>query len=215
MRMSKHVMEVKILLNGVQLWIAQQGEGVPIMLCSGGPGCCDYLGPIAEMIDDLVRVYRWEQCGCGRSDVKPPYDLATCIADLEGLRNHFGFEQWIIGGHSWGANLSLAYAIEHLERVQAVIYLAGTGITEAWKPEYHRAKAERGELLPEFAYPPNDEVNLQGNIAWTAYLKRQGLVERIRALDVPVLILQGERDIRPNWAAQQVAEMLPQARFEI
>ena len=114
--MSSQVIEEKVLLNGVQLWTIRQGEGVPVMLGSGGPGCCDYLSPVAEMIDDLVHVYRWEQRGCGRSEAKPPYDLATCIADLEGLRNHFGFERWIIGGHSWGADLSLAYAIEHPER---------------------------------------------------------------------------------------------------
>src|SRR5579862_7403824 len=120
-------------IDGVRLWTIRQGAGIPVMLCNGGPGCCDYLEPVAETIADLVCVHRWEQRGCGRSDATGPYDQATCIADLEALRAHFGYERWIIGGHSWGANLSVAYACEHPERVLGLLYLSGTGITEDWK----------------------------------------------------------------------------------
>jgi proline iminopeptidase len=38
-----------IEVNGTTLWVAEQGDGAPIVLCSGGPGCCDYLGPVAVM----------------------------------------------------------------------------------------------------------------------------------------------------------------------
>ena len=82
--------EQLITLDDVILWTVSQGDGVPVMLCNGGPGCCDYLGPVAAMIDDLVRVYRWEQRGCGRSNPTPPYDHATCQTDLDALRERFG-----------------------------------------------------------------------------------------------------------------------------
>ncbi len=35
---------------------------------------CDYLGPVAAMVDDLVQVYRFHPRGCGSSSVSPPYD---------------------------------------------------------------------------------------------------------------------------------------------
>ncbi len=38
---------------------------------------CDYLGPVAAMVDDLVQVYRFHPRGCGSSSVSPPYDLQT------------------------------------------------------------------------------------------------------------------------------------------
>lgn len=44
-------------VGGVRLWTVREGAGVPIILCSGGPGCCDYLELVATMIDDLVQVY--------------------------------------------------------------------------------------------------------------------------------------------------------------
>ena len=44
--------ERMIETNGVKLWTARQGFGVPVALLHGGPGACDYLAPIAEMIED-------------------------------------------------------------------------------------------------------------------------------------------------------------------
>ena len=68
--------------EGARLWTLAQGSGVPIVLCNGGPGCCDYLAPVAAMLDDLAQVIRFEARGCGRSDRQPPYTIATCLADL-------------------------------------------------------------------------------------------------------------------------------------
>ena len=73
-------------VGGVHLWTCCSGSGLPIMLSSGGPGWYDYLEPVAAMMDDLARVHRWEQRGCGRSDRRGPYDLDTSIADLDALR---------------------------------------------------------------------------------------------------------------------------------
>src|SRR4051794_6412952 len=93
--------------NGAKLWTVATGSTLkalpPLLLCNGGPGCCDYLGPVAEMVDDLVEVVRFEQRGCGQSEALPPYDVYSCIADVEAIRQSYGFEQWIVGGHSWGA----------------------------------------------------------------------------------------------------------------
>jgi len=209
--MQEHI----VTLNTVKLWTSTQGEGLPLMLCNGGPGYGDYLAPVAAMIDDLVRVHRWEQRGCGRSAAVPPYDHETCMNDLEALRIHFGYERWLIGGHSWGADLALDYATTYPQHVQALIYLAGTGITQDWWPEFEQAQRERTEPLPVFASPLNEEVYREGQQSRVTYLQNPHLLERIRALDLPVVIIQGEQDLRPNWPAQQVANLLPQARFQV
>lgn len=122
---------------GSSLWTTAQGNGPALVCCHGGPGMWDYLAPVAEMIDDLVEVYRYDQRACGRSTGGPPYDLATAIADLDALRDHWDLPQWIILGHSWGATLALAYCLAHPSRVRALIYLSGTGIDASWHEEYH------------------------------------------------------------------------------
>src|SRR5262245_2104985 len=143
--------EAIVETGSARLWTARTGCGAPpVLLCNGGPGCCDYLAPIAAMIDDLQEVIRWESRGCGRSSPQGPFDLSTCISDLEDLRVALAIERWIVGGHSWGANLALAYALRHPQRCTGLIYLSGTGLSEEWKSAYRIARAARPERLPDF-----------------------------------------------------------------
>ena len=125
-------------INGVRLWTAVQGKGIPMVLCHGGPGGYDYLAPIADMISNLCQVVRYDQRGSGRSQPVGPYDVSTFVDDLEGLRKHFNFERWIVGGHSWGAGLALAYAVGFPARTIAVLHIAGTGIDVRWHEEYSK-----------------------------------------------------------------------------
>lgn len=127
-----------VSIPGCSLWTTHQGNGPALVCCHGGPGLWDCLAPVAEMVDDLVTVYRYDQRACGRSTGGPPYNVATAVADLDALRDHWDLPQWVILGHSWGASLALAYCLAHPSRVQALIYLSGTGIDASWKEEYHR-----------------------------------------------------------------------------
>jgi proline iminopeptidase len=129
-----------VSVPGCSLWTTYQGNGPALVCCHGGPGLWDYLAPVAEMIDDLVTVYGYDQRACGRSTGGPPYDVATAVADLDALRDHWDLPQWIILGHSWGASLALAYGLAHPSRVRALIYLSGTGIDASWHEEYHRTR---------------------------------------------------------------------------
>ena len=102
----QHVEVVSVA--GCALWTVRQGKGPALVCCHGGPGIWDYLESVAAMVDDLVTLYRYDQRACGRSTGGPPYDVATAVADLDALREHWGLRQWIILGHSWGATLALA-----------------------------------------------------------------------------------------------------------
>ena len=201
--------------DGAMIWTTQSGHGFPVMLCNGGPGCCDYLEPVAEMVDDVASVIRFEQRGCGRSESVPPYNIATCLSDLENIREDYGFEQWIIGGHSWGADLALMYTREHASRVAGLICISGGRVhnDREWHKEYERRKDE--ERMPQFLYPPNREVNNQLNSDWKRYIQNPELLSSISRLHLPALFVYGERDIRPGWPIEQIARLMPAARFEL
>ena len=103
----------------------------------------DYTGPVAEMVDDLVTVHRYDQRGSGRSPAPPPYDLSDFVADLEVLRRHWGHERWIVGGHSWGAQLVLLYAGRHPQQVAGLLLLSTSGLVEPDVEARHRAVERR------------------------------------------------------------------------
>ncbi|MCG6137518.1 MAG: alpha/beta hydrolase [Nostoc sp. LLA-1] len=203
-------------INGATLWLAQQGLGLPVVIISGGPGCCDYLEPVASVIDDVAHTIRFDSRGCGRSSQTPPYDLQTIIKDLDILRRMLDFEQWVLLGHSWGADVALAYALTYPMYTQGVLYLSGRGLQndQDWKDAYRRGRDAGKEQTPEFAYPPSLEVNTVGNNSWKAFIKQPTLWKQISMLAVPMLAIVGSEDIRPSWPVEQVANLMPCAYFQ-
>ena len=208
--------DVYITYDGGVLWTCESGSNntLPILLCSGGPGCCDYLKPVADMLDSEYRVIRFEQRGCGRSSADDQYDLTTAVEDIERLRRYYNIERWIVGGHSWGANLAFVYAMTYPDRIQALLYIAGNGIHDNrhWSEEFHRNLDERGEQLPEMAYPFNSEVNAEGNRTLREFGRAPDFYVRISRLSMPALFVMAENDIRPSWPAEQLANLMPNAR---
>src|SRR6266536_4324274 len=85
--------------------------------------------------------------------------------------------------------------------------------------EWHRIYSERRdqglETLPSFDYPPNLEINAEVNHSWKQYIQRPSLLKQIAHLDRPALFLYGDRDIRPSWPVEQVAQLLPNASFQM
>ena len=51
--------------------------------------------------------------------------LETCADDVEALRIHFGIDTWAVLGHSFQAQLALAYESRYAERVSDLILVAG------------------------------------------------------------------------------------------
>lgn len=210
-------MERTVTSGAAKLWTIRTGAGDPVLLCSGGPGCCDYLQPVARMLEPRASVVRWEQRGCGRSTADGAYDLATTLADMEAIRRDYGFERWAVGGHSWGADLALAYAWHHPERVTALLMISGGLLVKdrSWNEAYHAGKEARPELQPDYAYPPNLEVNRVLNGSWREFTHREDVWRRAAALSCPALWIYGERDIRPSWPERQLAQLLPHGEFRL
>lgn len=204
-----------VSVPGADLWTGASGQGVPALLSSGGPGYPDYLASVAAMIDDRAQVIRWEQRGCGRSRADPPFHLADCLTDLEAIRAAYSLERWIVGGHSWGADLALLYALAYPERTLGIICLAGgrVGEDKTWSVEFHHRIEAEGEALPETPVPPNLEVNRQIVAEWRAAIQQPTLFRQIADLAMPALYVYGGRDVRPGWQVAQVAHLLPRARY--
>ena len=148
-----------------------------MVLCHGGPGGYDYLGPVADMLSDLCQIVRYDQRGSGRSQPVGPYDVSTFVNDLEGLRRHFNFERWIVGGHSWGAGLALAYAVRFPTRTIAVLHIAGTGIDNRWHEEY------RENRLNALSEPAREEYQrLRAQREHIEGVEQERILGRLRTL---------------------------------
>ncbi len=108
--------------DGHELYVESVGraDGIPVIYLHGGPGSgCQ---PDHRRLFDPERFHAvlFDQRGCGRSRPKGSRQhntTAHLIADMEKIRDKFGFARWMVAGGSWGATLALAYAEAHPERV--------------------------------------------------------------------------------------------------
>ena len=182
---------------------------------NGGPGCDDYLGPVAEMIDDLCQVIRFEPRGCGRSDWNGNYDVDTLLTDAEAVRREYGAERCIAAGHSFGPSAALAYALRYPSYVIGLIGIAGGRVVNdrTWSDAYHKALEEVGEDIGGHVFRADPAVNQQGNSNWKEYIKRSTLFREIADLHIPAFFINGVKDIRPNWPTKQLASLMPNGSY--
>jgi proline iminopeptidase len=202
-------------VDGGRLWSVTTGRGVPLVLFNGGPGCDDYLRPVAALVDDVATVVRFEPRGCGRSPWDGRYDLDTVLRDAEALREAYGFPRWIVGGHSHGPNLALAYALRYPAHTLGVIGISGGKVVDdrSWSAAYHERRDAEGEDTGGLEFHADAEVNARGNATWRAYCRRPELLREIAALRVPCVFINAGDDIRPNWPTQQLAQLIPGGRY--
>jgi proline iminopeptidase len=104
-----------------------RADGIPAVYLHGGPGSgCQ---PDHRRLFDPERFHAilFDQRGAGRSRPKGRREANTLphlIADMEMIRQKFGFDRWLIVGGSWGATLALAYAQAHPDRVSGIVLRA-------------------------------------------------------------------------------------------
>jgi proline iminopeptidase len=115
--------------DGHEIYVETVGrtDGIPAVYLHGGPGSgCQ---PDHRRLFDPERFHAvlFDQRGAGRSRPKGRRESNTLphlIADMEMIREKFGFPRWIVVGGSWGATLALAYAQAHPDRVSGIVLRA-------------------------------------------------------------------------------------------
>ncbi len=114
--------------NGIQLRTVVEGTGPLVILLHGFPQCW-YLW--RHQIDPLVnagfQVAVPDQRGYGGSD-KPEaidaYNIVDLTADVAGIADTLGHEQFLVVGHDWGAPVAWHTALLYPDRVRGVAGLS-------------------------------------------------------------------------------------------
>jgi pimeloyl-ACP methyl ester carboxylesterase len=112
-----------LLQSSIRLHYQQLGEGPDVVMIHGLTGnLAVWQLKIVPLLWDHYRILTYDLRGHGYSDVPPngytPDDMAT---DLGDLLDALEIERASLVGHSFGADVSLYFALHHPERVRQVI----------------------------------------------------------------------------------------------
>ncbi len=209
---------------------AAQPAGAPALLLSHGFGASSAMfAPNVPTFAAHRDVITWDLRGHGASESPADpqcYSAACALDDMQALLDTLGVTRAVLGGHSLGGYLSLAFALAHPDRVAGLI-LIGTGpgfrnddARDAWN---RRARATADRLSEKGVAALGDSSELHRE----AHADVQGLVlaakgtltqwdahviDGLPALRVPVLVIVGENDSNFLAAADYMAGKIPAAR---
>lgn len=181
--------------DGHMLYVEQCGnpQGVPVIVLHGGPGggCSPAMRRYFD--PNFYRIILFDQRGCGRSRPNASVENNTTwhlVSDIEQIREHLSIDKMIVFGGSWGATLSLIYAIAHPEHVMHLVlrgvFLAmqreldwfyGGGAGQFWPDAWARfsqiiPEEEQGDLIAAYnrrLFSGNRSEEIRFARAWSAW----------------------------------------------
>ena len=119
-------------INGHDLHYVDQGKGAPIFMVHGNPTWSFYYRNLITHLSKKFRTIAPDHIGCGFSDKPGPkdydYTLASRVNDLDALIQHLCPNEKIsLIVHDWGGMIGLAWAINHLDKIEKIVITNTSG----------------------------------------------------------------------------------------
>jgi 3-oxoadipate enol-lactonase len=114
---------MEVTINGARIHYERSGSGFPLLLIHAGIADSRMWEPQAKAWVNQFDMIRPDLRGFGDSELPPaPYSNR---ADLIGLLDHLGVDRAHVIGCSMGGTVAIDLALEHPERVERLVLVAG------------------------------------------------------------------------------------------
>jgi pimeloyl-ACP methyl ester carboxylesterase len=221
-------------LNGIEIDYEVSGRGPAVLLSHGYSATRRMWDDQHRALDDRYRVISWSMRGHGETESPADpaaYSADQTVADMRALLGHVGVERAVIGGLSLGGYVSLAFYVAHPEMVRALVICdSGPGYRNAdARRQWNERAQERAVALETRGL---DALGRSREVRESASLHRsaQGLAHAARgllaqegsrvidglgAIDVPTLIIVGDKDQPFIAPCEYMAKKISGARLEV
>ena len=106
-------------------WEDTGGDLPPLVLAHGLLMDGQMFGPQIEALSSRYRIITWDaRCHGQTETTDDPFTYEDVAEDLKGLLDHLGIARAVIGGMSQGGFVALRFALNHPERVAALILMS-------------------------------------------------------------------------------------------
>ena len=126
-------------------------DGKPVVFLHGGPGGGSSPAHRRQFDPKRYSILVFDQRGAGKSTPYASLEANTTghlVEDIEKLRAHFGVDQWMVFGGSWGSTLALAYAEAHPEQVTELV-LRGVFLFDQFEVDWLYKQGGASSLYPD------------------------------------------------------------------
>jgi pimeloyl-ACP methyl ester carboxylesterase len=183
--------------NGINLHIAEQGEGPLVVLCHGFPeSWYSWRHQLTALSAAGFHAVAPDMRGYGRSgrpEAIDQYTLLHLVGDMVGLLDALGAGQAVIAGHDWGAAVAWHAALLRPDRFRAVI-----GLSVPFRP--------RGPVAPTSVMPRREDA-----MFYQLYFQQPGEAEAELERDVRQTFVKMLGNIPRGTPASAPVGMVPRS----
>jgi pimeloyl-ACP methyl ester carboxylesterase len=215
-------------VNGIRLYYELHGPagGVPLVLLNGGGSTIEVTyGQILPYLAQHRRVIALDEQNHGRSGHRRvPERFSDSARDVAELLRQLKIEQADVMGFSNGASVAMHVALLHRGLVRKLIF-AGSMTKKSGAPAQFWEQMAKGtyadmpqELKAAFLAVNPDQAQLHDMYDKDSERMRNFVEtsdDEVRSLNIPTLIIAGDRDVSTPEHAVELARLLPQARLLI
>ncbi len=125
--------------GGLRTHVALAGDGPPVLLLHGWPQHWYLWRDVIPAVAPHARVIAPDLRGFGWTDVpKGGYEKAQLMRDVLALLDELGVDEVTVAGHDWGGYVAFLLALEHPERVRALLAM---NVLPPWPPRDRKVAA--------------------------------------------------------------------------
>ncbi|RKP46359.1 alpha/beta fold hydrolase [Trinickia fusca] len=226
--------------NGIRIRVSEKGHGkralVFLHYWGGSSRTWQF---VMEELSDTYRTVATDHRGWGHSDApEDGYTIADLADDAQGAIEALGLTHYVLVGHSMGGKVAQLLASRRPEGLEGLVLVAPSPPSPMLLPDEQRAvmmsayesRESVGWVLDHVLTgrpltPARREQVIadslrgapQAKAAWPNVAMREDITADVAAIDVPVLVIAGERDQVDRVETLQ-AELLPRiahARLEV
>lgn len=217
---------MKILINGIDTFYQQKGQGQDILCLVGWAQHSVMFEPTLESFQNYFRVTVVDYPGFGQTEVmKEAWGVDEYVEWLRSFCDALRIENPIIIAHSFGARLSIKYAL--LEPVKKMVLTGAAGIRPPRGWQYY-LRTYTYKALKQLAHLPllsavkkqltgqfgsEDYRALEGNLR-TSFVKivNEDLRPYLKSIETPTLLIWGEKDeLTPLWMGKVMEKEMKDA----
>ena len=202
-------------MSDIRLNYVERGAGDALILLHGNGESLDYFAGQIGFFARFYRVIALDTRGHGASPRgSAPFTIRQFAEDLRAFMDEKGIEAANILGFSDGGNIALSFALKYPQRVRKLI-LNGANLDPLGVKlhvqipivlDYHLARLFAGKR-PE----ARKKMELLGLMVNEPRFAPQDL----RRLELPALVIAGDRDMIRDRHTRLIADSLPNARLAI
>jgi pimeloyl-ACP methyl ester carboxylesterase len=212
-------------VNGLQLYYETHGSGRPLVLLHGGLMTIGLnYGPLLAPLAASRQVIAVELQGHGHTaDTERPMTIEALAGDILALLDHLGIDRADLFGFSLGGLVACAIALGTPARVGKLIVASA----DAHRPPGRQSAPLGEDRLPtpadfqawRAAYDAvaPDPAHFEEFAAKNSAMVHEfpGWTDELRSLQVPTLLIFGDRDFTPLPDVVEMFELLPNAQLAV